>query len=292
MRWEGGRRSENVEDRRGGGGPVGPPGGLGGGFGRRAGGLGIGGVAVLLLLSLVFGIDPRVILEGDGGAYDAPPQQQAAAPEQDRLADFVSVVLANTEDVWRGAFASIGRQYEEPRLVLFSGAVSSACGRASAAMGPFYCPADRQIYIDLAFYRDLRDRLGAPGDFAQAYVIAHEVGHHVQNLLGVAGEVERQRRGLPEPASNALSVKLELQADCFAGVWARQADTRFRMVEEGDLDEALGAAAAVGDDRLQRQAQGRVVPDSFTHGTSAQRASWFRRGYGDGDLRVCDTFGG
>ena len=303
MRWQLGRRSENVEDRRGmgGGGPVG-----GGGFPLRIGGrgLGVGGTIVVLVLAFAFDIDPRMLLDGgvpaggpvggQGGGQmgGAPPGQvqQAQAPGDDRMAEFVRHVLGSTEDTWRALFAERGGTYREPTLVLFSDAVRSGCGTAQSSVGPFYCPADQKLYIDLSFYRDLQQKLGAPGDTAQAYVIAHEVGHHVQTLLGVSAEVREAQRGLPEAQANALSVKLELQADCLAGVWAHHADRGQNLLEPGDLEEALGAAAAVGDDRLQARARGHVVPDSFTHGSSAQRTEWFGRGYKAGDMASCDTF--
>ena len=258
------------------------------------GGVAVGGgigTIVLLLLALYFGFDPGVVLQGGdpGAPAPTPPAQQRAAPD-DTLRDFVAVVLADTEDVWGEVFNRMNRRYQEPTLVLFSGAVQSACGMAQAAVGPFYCPGDRKVYIDLAFYRDLRDRLGAPGDFAQAYVIAHEVGHHVQNLLGIADRVRSsQQRGRREEA-NAMQVRLELQADCLAGVWAHHAQRSRQILEAGDIEEGLNAAAAIGDDRLQRRSGGAVVPESFTHGSSAQRVSWFRRGIETGDLHRCDTF--
>ena len=285
-------------------GPVsgsGLPGGMLGGRGMRRGGFGLVGTVVILLLGLVFGFDPSFLLNGGsgggpGGGYVEAPQPRmgtASGPrssgDQD-LADFVSVVLAETEDVWGDIFAQSGRRYEEPVLVLFSGAVQSACGFAQAAMGPFYCPADRKLYIDLSFYRDLRTRMGAPGDFAQAYVVAHEVGHHVQNLLGVSGDVQAAQRQSSRSDSNALSVRLELQADCFAGVWAFHMARQGQVLEPGDIDEALNAASAVGDDRLQERATGRITPDSFTHGSSAQRVEWFRRGLESGAPTSCDTF--
>jgi predicted metalloprotease len=200
------------------------------------------------------------------------------------------VVLADTEETWNALFRQLGRQYEEPRLVLFTGMTQSSCGLGQAAMGPFYCPADKQVYIDLSFYRDMRDRFRAPGDFAQAYVIAHEVGHHVQNLLGISGQVQRLRQTVSRTEGNALSVRLELQADCLAGVWAHEANRLRSVLEQGDVEEGLNAASAIGDDRLQRQTQGRVSPDSFTHGSSAQRVQWFKRGLGSGDIESCDTF--
>jgi predicted metalloprotease len=220
------------------------------------------------------------------------PQEPAPAPVpgQDPLADFVSVVLADTEDTWGPIFAQSNMSYEPPRLVLFTDAVASACGLGQAAMGPFYCPGDRKVYIDLGFYGELRERFQAPGDFAQAYVIAHEIGHHVQNLLGTSDQVQRQRQALGEADANALSVRLELQADCYAGVWANRADRARSILEQGDVEEGLGAASAIGDDRLQRQATGTVTPDAFTHGSSAQRVRWFRRGLESGDPGQCDTF--
>lgn len=288
MRWRGRRQSGNVVDRRGAGG------------GMR-GGLGIGGILVLVVLGLVFGIDPRMLLgvldgggQGGGGQGGFEQEtgtgvQQTGRPD-DELAAFVSVVLADTEDVWTRQFADRQADYREPTLVLFTDAVRSGCGHAGASIGPFYCPADERLYIDLGFYRDLRSRLGAPGDFAQAYVIAHEVGHHVQNLLGISGEVQAERARLPQAAANALSVRLELQADCLAGIWAHFAEAEMGVLETGDIEEALNAAAAIGDDRLQRRAGGQVVEESFTHGSSEQRVSWFSRGYETGGLEACDTF--
>ena len=279
MRWKTGRRSSNVEDRRG----------------RRvrrgiAGG-GIGTI-ILILAALYFGIDPNVVMQGLDmvSTSQAPPAGGQSPAANDEQAQFVSVVLADTEDTWQQLFAASGQRYQEPRLVLFSDAVRSACGFANAAVGPFYCPADKQVYLDLGFFRDLKQRFGAPGDFAEAYVIAHEVGHHVQNLLGVSAEVRRRQSGLGKADANALSVRLELQADCFAGVWANQADRARSILEQGDIEEGLNAASAIGDDRLQRRAGGRVVPDSFTHGSSEQRVRWFRRGFESGDPAACDTF--
>jgi len=251
---------------------------------------GIGGV-VLVVLALLFGVDPSVILSGDGPAPQQETARYAPPPEgQEELRRFVSQVLATTEDAWSDIFRANGRTYEPPRLVLFSGAVQSACGTASTAVGPFYCPGDQRVYLDLSFLQDMRRSLGAPGDFAQAYVIAHEVGHHVQTVLGITGRVDALRRRSDTAEANALSVRLELQADCFAGVWANRADAAQGILERGDIEEGLNAAAAVGDDRLQRRARGYVVPESFTHGSSAQRAGWFRRGMESGDLRACDTF--
>ena len=281
MRWKGRRRSSNVEDRRG------------RRMVRRAGGGGLG-VILLALVAMYFGIDPSIVLDPGSGmsaGSGTGSDSYTPTPEEEQLAAFTSVVLADTEDAWNELFRQMGGNYREPRLVLFSGAVQSACGYARAAMGPFYCPADSRVYIDLGFYRDLKQRHGAPGDFAQAYVIAHEVGHHVQNLLGISGKVQKLRRQLGGKQANALSVRLELQADCLAGVWAIHAQRSKQVLEPGDLEEALTAASAIGDDRLQREARGYVAPDSFTHGSSEQRVRWFRRGFESGDLEACDTFG-
>jgi uncharacterized protein len=281
MRWQMGRRSDNIEDQRGM--PVGRGAVVGGGI----------GTIVLVLLALYFGVDPSVVLQGadPGDSRSVSSVQQQRAPAGDEpLKDFVSVILADTEDTWGELFQRMGRQYERPHLVLFSGAVRSACGFAEAAVGPFYCPGDRKLYIDLSFYRDLRDKLGAPGDFAQAYVIAHEVGHHVQNLLGIAERVQAAQGKRGRTEANALQVRMELQADCLAGVWANNAQRARNLLESGDIEEGLNAASAIGDDRLQRQTQGRVVPESFTHGSSAQRVRWFKRGIDSGDLGQCDTF--
>jgi predicted metalloprotease len=280
MRWQTGRRSSNIEDGRGSRMPR----------GIKGGGIGI---LLLALVGMYFGIDPAVILnvgetlQGTSPETSTPYQPTA---EEKELADFVSVVLADTEDTWQEVFSASNRSYVEPKLVLFSGAVESACGFAQAAMGPFYCPADSKVYIDLSFYHDLKADLNSPGDFAQAYVIAHEVGHHVQNLLGISDKMAVERSRLSEVEYNRLSVKLELQADCLAGVWANHADRVRQVVEPGDIDEALNAASNIGDDRQQRRSQGRVTPDSFTHGTSAQRVSWFRRGFQSGKIGSCDTF--
>jgi len=276
-----GRQSDNIEDRRGFGGPLVAGGGI--------------GTVVILLLALFFGFDPRVILQGD--APTSPPTTQQAPPPSasprghDDLRDFVATVLADTEDTWRALFSRLGREYRDPKLVLFNGAVQSACGIAGTATGPFYCPQDQKVYLDLDFFRALRERFRAPGDFAQAYVIAHEVGHHVQKQLGISDRVMAERRRGGSQA-NAASVRLELQADCFAGIWAHHAERTRHILEAGDVEEALNAAAAIGDDRLQRQTQGRVAPETFTHGTSKQRVQWFTRGIESGDLRRCDTFGG
>ncbi|MCP3866798.1 MAG: flagellar biosynthesis protein FlgM [Gammaproteobacteria bacterium] len=283
MRWEGRRRSQNVEDRRGRGMRV----------ARKAGGGGIG-VIVLALVAMYFGVDPNIILNQGGGMLSPAPSGQSTqrrSPGEDKLANFVAVVLADTEDTWHELFAELNSRYQEPKLVLFSGAVQSACGSASAAMGPFYCPADKKVYIDLSFYEDLRKRHQAPGDFAQAYVIAHEVGHHVQNLLGISGKVQKAKQRTSEKQANALSVRLELQADCFSGVWANHANRTKQILEQGDVEEALNAASAIGDDRLQKQGRGYVTPDSFTHGSSAQRVKWFKRGLQKGSIQACNTFG-
>ena len=279
MRWKGRRQSDNVEDRRGAGVP-------GGGLA-----LGGGGAILVLIVALLFGVDPRQLLEQlpQGGMADVPSAGGVAPPVDDEMSQFVAVVLAETEDVWNAQFRAMGQDYVEPHLVLFSGRVQSACGLADAAVGPFYCPGDSQVYIDLSFFEELRRRFHAPGDFAEAYVIAHEVGHHVQNLLGISEQVTRAQQRLSEADANALSVRLELQADFLAGMWAHYAE-RAQLLEEGDVEEALRAATAIGDDALQRQAQGYVVPDSFTHGTSEQRVRWFRLGYETGDLARGDTF--
>lgn len=284
MRWEQGRRSDNVEDRRGLGAPA-----------MVGGGVGLVGVILAVVVALMGG-DPMIVLEQMGGSGALGPgpvvvsQPKAPSPEQDRLADFVSVVLADTEDTWSQEFRQQGGRYTPPKLVIFDGTVSSACGLAQAAMGPFYCPNDQKVYVDLAFYRQLRQQLGAPGDFAQAYVIAHEVGHHVQHLLGIDQQVQRAQRRLPQREANQLSVRLELQADCLAGVWAHHTGTRRGTLEPGDIEEALNAASRIGDDTLQRQSSGRVRPDSFTHGTSVQRQEWFARGLRSGTMDACDTF--
>ena len=281
MRWQDGRRSTNVEDKRGSRIP-----------GRVKGGS--IGILLLALVGMYFGIDPSIILNMGESVQVSQPGQSGAPVEQteeDRqLAEFVSVVLADTEDVWKEQFRAAGQTYAEPNLVLFSGAVQSACGFAEAAMGPFYCPGDGKVYIDLSFYRELKRNMNAPGDFAQAYVIAHEVGHHVQNLLGLSRQMESMRRQVSKTEYNRLSVKMELQADCFAGLWAHHAHRARQVVEPGDIDEALNAASQIGDDRLQKQQRGYVTPDSFTHGTSAQRVSWFQRGYQTGRFDNCDTF--
>lgn len=274
MKWRGRRRSTNVEDRRG----------------KRigkAGGIGIGTI-ILALVAMYFGVDPRLVMDVGsqlgGGQTTTQADYKPTAADKEK-SDFVSVVLADTEDVWRNIFQQYGERYEEPTLVLFTGGVKSACGIAQTAMGPFYCPGDHKVYIDLAFYDELKRRFKAPGDLAQAYVIAHEVGHHVQNLLGYTKKVPRGSKG-----ADSAAVRLELQADCFAGVWVNHTQKAKKFLESGDLDEALNAASAIGDDRLQRQATGTVRPDGFTHGTSAQRQRWFRKGVKSGNIQNCDTF--
>jgi uncharacterized protein len=292
MRWQGGRMSSNVEDMRGMGGGYGGMGGMGLpiGMGGGFGGAGMGGIGfvVFIIIALAFGVNPAQILSG-GGGY-APMSGNSSTLSSDaanQLKDFVSVVLADTEDVWHKQFAARGLDYREPKLVLYSGSYPSACGMAQDAIGPFYCPNDEKVYLDLDFLADLSSQFGAPGDFAQAYVIAHEVGHHVQKLLGILGKAQA---GGQQIGAGGLSVRTELQADCFAGIWAHDADKSLGVVEPGDIDEALGAAAAVGDDRLQQETQGRVMPDTFTHGTSAQREHWFKTGYDTGRIESCDTF--
>jgi len=283
MRWKAGRRSQNVQDRRG--------------TRTRSSGIRLPGkrggllTIVIMLGAMYFGVDPAIIsalLGGGTGQQQAQPRQPTAAENQ--LADFVSVVLADTEDTWDKLFRAEGSTYQTPTLVLFTDVVKSACGTGQAAMGPFYCPLDKQVFIDLSFYQSLKDRHNAPGDFAQAYVVAHEVGHHVQNLLGISTKVHNARSSMGKAEGNALSVLQELQADCFAGLWAHHANKSRDILEQGDIEEAMRAATAIGDDTLQRQAQGRVVPESFTHGTSAQRVQWFRTGLERGTLKACDTF--
>lgn len=280
MRFDNSRESSNVEDRRG-----------GGGGGLPIGGRGIGlGTIVLALVAMYFGVDPSVVLNQAVQAPAPSASRPAGPPANDAEAVFIRHVLAETEDTWTQLFRAGGKEYVEPTLVLFTGATRTACGVGQAAMGPFYCPADRKVYIDLAFYQELKTRFKAPGDFAQAYVIAHEVGHHVQNLLGISEKVQAARERASEREANALSVRLELQADCLAGVWAKNADAARGILEAGDVDEALRAATAIGDDSLQKQAQGYAVPDSFTHGSAEQRVRWFRRGMESGQLNACNTF--
>jgi uncharacterized protein len=276
MRLEGRRSSSNVEDRRG------------MRFGR-AGGIGLGTI-VLALVAMYFGVDPSVIMQGNPGQAVQQQVPYEEGESEAKARELVSVVLADTEDTWGALFASNGSTYQQPKLILFAGAVESACGMAQAAVGPFYCPADRNVYIDLSFYKDLQDRFGAPGDFAQAYVIAHEVGHHVQTLLGISERNQAARSKGNQTQSNELSVRQELQADCFAGIWAHHADRSRQLLEAGDIEEGLRAASAIGDDRLQMQSRGYVAPESFTHGSSEQRVRWFRRGLEVATLQACDTF--
>jgi predicted metalloprotease len=281
MRWEGGRRSDNVEDRRG---------MRVGGKGLAVGGL---GTVALVLIAMFLGVDPGVVLNQVAGPTATEEQQADPAsrsPEENRLAEFSSVVLADTEDVWNQVFREAGSQYQLPKMVLFSGAVNSACGFAQAAMGPFYCPNDQKLYLDLSFFNDLHTRHGAPGDFAQAYVIAHEVGHHVQNLMGILEQTHAAKARASEEEANAIQVRVELQADCLSGVWANRAHQNRQILESGDIEEALGAAAGVGDDRLQKQSRGYIVPESFTHGSSEQRMRWFMIGAKSGDPNQCNTF--
>jgi uncharacterized protein len=281
VQWRGRRQSGNIEDRRGM-----RPGGV-------AVGGGIGAVLMVLAISWLTGADPsevaRVIQQPQAGTTEVAA---GTPPPGDEQAGFVGVIVADTEDTWSQLLPQLGRPYEPPRLVLFSDAVASACGTASSAVGPFYCPLDSRVYLDLTFFRDLDQRFDAPGDFARAYVIAHEVGHHVQNLLGLSERVQAERQRLSEAQGNQLSVRLELQADCFSGVWAHHAENQRDLLEAGDVEEGLAAAAAVGDDRLQERARGQVVPESFTHGSSEQRMAWFQRGFASGDPNACDTFAG
>ena len=285
MRWEGGEQSDNVEDRRG-------AGGLGGSlFGGRS--IGIGTLLIAVVAGLIFGVNPLQLIGMLGGTGGPAQVQQAPTgqpPANDQASQFIRTVLRDTELVWDKLFRESGGTYVQPKLVMFSGYTPTACGTGQSAMGPFYCPGDQRVYIDLAFYRDLRTRFRAPGEFAQAYVIAHEVGHHVQNLMGISEKVHRAQQGASRARANALSVRLELQADCFAGVWGARADAARHIIEPGEIDQALRAAAAIGDDRLQQQSQGRIVPESFTHGSSEQRVRWFKRGMASGDIRQCDTF--
>ena len=297
MLWRGGRRSENIEDRRGEGGFPSGMGGMRFPIGGRAGGIGGLGLVALVLLGLFFGVDPSVLLDMGGGT--APSSYVPSSPEPrsertpgvpDEEREFVSVVLADTEDTWHALFQQMGRTYREPTLVLFSGMVDSGCGLAQSASGPFYCPRDGKLYLDTSFFDEMSRRFGASGDFAQAYVIAHEVGHHVQNLLGILPRVEAAQQQASRTDANRIQVLVELQADCLAGVWAHHANRSRGLLESGDIEEGLNAAAAIGDDRLQKQAQGYVVPDAFTHGSSAQRVGWFKRGLEQGNLQACDTF--
>ena len=286
MRMEDYRNSDNVEDRRG---------SRMSSSGVRLGGgrLGLGTIAIALVASYFLGVNPLTVINMlAGGGMPAIEQQAPAAapPVDDPTAQFVSKVLASTEDTWNTAFREMGRQYQEPKLVLFSGLTPTACGTVQSAMGPFYCPGDQKVYIDLSFFREMKEKFRAPGEFAQAYVVAHEVGHHVQHLLGISDQVQRARQQAGEKEANALSVRLELQADCLAGVWGKRTDNMANILDPGDLQAALTAAAAIGDDRLQQQAQGHIVPESFTHGSSEQRMRWFKRGFDSGDFNQCNTF--
>ena len=298
MKWENNRQSDNIEDRRdepGGGGSF-------GGGGRRTSGkgIGLGTIAIALVAGWIFGINPMTILGFLGGASDLMPSQTQSAPANtttasgkpaDEMGQFVAAVLGGTEDAWGTVFQQAGSKYSPPTLVMFRGSTQTACGQGQAAMGPFYCPGDRKVYIDLGFYDTMKRQLGAPGDFAQAYVVAHEVGHHVQNLMGITDKVDGMRGRISERDQNALSVRLELQADCFAGIWANYNQKSNAILEQGDVEEAMNAASAIGDDALQRKSQGVVVPDSFTHGTSEQRQRWFYKGLETGSVKACDTFG-
>lgn len=330
VRWRGRRQSDNVEDKRGERSPSGFPFGRGGrggggrgvrfplpgGGGGRKGGIGLVGMLVIVGVMLLFGVDPRVLLEGGmqpsqrpgtgfpdiglPGGKTTPARStkkrtgaEVLAPKtksKDDLAKYVSVILADTEDVWHAIFRKLGKRYSEPKLVLFSGGVRSGCGNAQSAMGPFYCPLDQKLYVDLSFYREMKTRFGASGDFAQAYVIAHEVGHHVQTLFGISRKVQETKSRMSQRQGNALQVRMELQADCFAGVWARHADRAKQILEQGDIEEGLNAASAIGDDNIQRRTQGHIVPDAFTHGSSKQRVRWFKRGIDTGEISQCDTF--
>jgi len=282
MLWKDRRRSENVEDRRD-------------EVVSRGSKKGVGIIAIIVaVIAMYFGVDPAVVLQHIPNQQPTTTSSTSSTPrtksaEEEQLAAFISVVLADTEDTWNKIFQEMGKTYQEPTLVLFSGAVQSACGFADAAVGPFYCPADKKAYIDLSFYHDLKQRFHSPGDFAQAYVIAHEIGHHVQKLLGISDKVHAASAKLSEVEANKLSVKLELQADCFAGIWANHTDKTKRILENGDMEEALNAASNIGDDRLQKQARGQITPDSFTHGTSEQRMRWFKRGFDSGNINQCNT---
>lgn len=303
MEWKGRRQSDNIEDRRGDPsmGGLGRGGGFsfpsGGGMGRRGGGLSIGTIIFLVVIYLILkamGIDLLQIMDGGmttGGPGYEQSESGSQTPANDEMTAFVRTVLAETEDTWNGIFQSQGRQYEEPRLVLFSGQTQSACGFASAATGPFYCPSDHKVYLDTAFFNQLSRQFGASGDFAEAYVVAHEVGHHVQNLLGILPKFNQARQRMSEADANKMSVRVELQADCLAGIWGKFTEQK-GILEAGDLEEALNAAQQIGDDTLQKRSQGYVVPESFNHGTSEQRARWFKRGFDSGQLSACDTFSG
>ncbi|WP_282807683.1 KPN_02809 family neutral zinc metallopeptidase [Hafnia alvei] len=288
MRWQGRRESDNVEDRRGD--STGSSGGLGGGGFRVPRGKGGLILLVVVLVAGYYGVDLTPLLNGEAPVGQTQTQsQQVNSPEDNQMAKFTSVILASTEDTWSQLFQKMGKQYQDPKLVLYRGATRTGCGTGQSVMGPFYCPADKTVYIDLSFYQEMKDKLGADGDFAQGYVVAHEVGHHVQNLLGIEPKIRQMQQGASKAEQNRLSVKMELQADCFAGVWGHYMQNQ-QVLEQGDLEEALNAAQAIGDDRLQQQSQGRVIPDSFTHGTSEQRYTWFKRGFDSGNLNSCNTF--
>lgn len=288
MRWQGRRESDNVEDRRGD--STGSSGGLGGGGFRVPRGKGGLILLVVVLVAGYYGVDLTPLLNGEAPVGQTQTQsQQVNSPEDNQMAKFTSVILASTEDTWSQLFQKMGKQYQDPKLVLYRGATRTGCGTGQSVMGPFYCPADKTVYIDLSFYQEMKDKLGADGDFAQGYVVAHEVGHHVQNLLGIEPKVRQMQQGASKAEQNRLSVKMELQADCFAGVWGHFMQNQ-QVLEQGDLEEALNAAQAIGDDRLQQQSQGRVIPDSFTHGTSEQRYTWFKRGFDSGNPNSCNTF--
>lgn len=288
MRWQGRRESDNVEDRRGD--STGSSGGLGGGGFRVPRGKGGLILLVVVLVAGYYGVDLTPLLNGEAPVGQTQTQsQQVNSPEDNQMAKFTSVILASTEDTWSQLFQKMGKQYQDPKLVLYRGATRTGCGTGQSVMGPFYCPADKTVYIDLSFYQEMKDKLGADGDFAQGYVVAHEVGHHVQNLLGIELKIRQMQQGASKAEQNRLSVKMELQADCFAGVWGHFMQNQ-QVLEQGDLEEALNAAQAIGDDRLQQQSQGRVIPDSFTHGTSEQRYTWFKRGFDSGNPNSCNTF--
>ncbi|MEY0300429.1 MAG: KPN_02809 family neutral zinc metallopeptidase [Pseudomonadota bacterium] len=290
MRWQNRRRSDNIEDRRS---QNSSTGFRGTGGGMRIPLRGKSGIVILIVIVVAgyYGVDLTGLVTGEpiGNTTSQQTQRNAASPQEEQLADFTSVMLASTEDVWQAEFKQIGKQYQQPKLVIYRNGTSTACGQGQAFMGPFYCPADSKVYIDLSFYNDMKTKLGAGGEFAQGYVVAHEIGHHVQHLLGIEQQVRKLQQGISEKEANKLSVKLELQADCFAGVWGHNMDKE-GILGDGDLQSALNAAQAIGDDRLQQQSQGRVIPDSFTHGTSQQRYYWFKKGFDTGDINSCNTF--
>lgn len=290
MRWQNRRRSDNIEDRRS---QNSSTGFRGAGDGMRIPLRGKSGIVILIMIVVAgyYGVDLTGLVTGEpiGNTTSQQAQPRAASPQEEQLADFTSVMLASTEDVWQSEFKQIGKQYQQPKLVIYRNGTSTACGQGQAFMGPFYCPADSKVYIDLSFYNDMKTKLGAGGEFAQGYVVAHEIGHHVQHLLGIEQQVRKLQQGMSEKEANKLSVKLELQADCFAGVWGYNMNKE-GILDDGDLQSALNAAQAIGDDRLQQQSQGRVIPDSFTHGTSQQRYQWFKKGFDTGDMNSCNTF--